>query len=425
MFHGSSVPYIGETNLSIKKPAAKTLRASLEQLTKSQLEFICESYSDETFSKKEDLVEYLHSAIISTCGHFFFYENKRIFDLMLILLADTENSGGRVRTKLEIPEDENNEREVFVYIFNSGIVKHLMHQGYLFHHISGDEEYYSIPVEVCHEILTRVDENGKTPFGKWENFHNLADCMLSLYGVLTVRDFGKLWKINFPEIELSEDQIIEHMSFSSVTTRDHKWSDKLNAIFYKFFKEKDAEGIIKDRSRHSLYIPDSEQLNKYYEDYMNVEDEYQINYFEQSEIEHDNPNYIQMRKFLEKHRKEDWDEILYYLTYYIKDGFPMTRVIEYLNEDFGLTESMKKKDVEQFCLLYQNLHNSTHQWVNYGWTPDDLFNQQRQENIQTNPYIIPFPKELAGMNFQQVPKVGRNEPCPCGSGKKYKQCHGK
>jgi len=23
------------------------------------------------------------------------------------------------------------------------------------------------------------------------------------------------------------------------------------------------------------------------------------------------------------------------------------------------------------------------------------------------------------------PKVGRNDPCPCGSGKKYKRCHGK
>ncbi|HFJ6559135.1 TPA: SEC-C metal-binding domain-containing protein, partial [Enterococcus faecium] len=22
-------------------------------------------------------------------------------------------------------------------------------------------------------------------------------------------------------------------------------------------------------------------------------------------------------------------------------------------------------------------------------------------------------------------KVGRNDPCPCGSGKKYKNCHGK
>jgi preprotein translocase subunit SecA len=33
----------------------------------------------------------------------------------------------------------------------------------------------------------------------------------------------------------------------------------------------------------------------------------------------------------------------------------------------------------------------------------------------------------AGGSFAQgeVPRVGRNEPCPCGSGKKYKQCHGK
>jgi preprotein translocase subunit SecA len=26
---------------------------------------------------------------------------------------------------------------------------------------------------------------------------------------------------------------------------------------------------------------------------------------------------------------------------------------------------------------------------------------------------------------RREPKVGRNEPCPCGSGKKYKHCHGK
>jgi len=26
---------------------------------------------------------------------------------------------------------------------------------------------------------------------------------------------------------------------------------------------------------------------------------------------------------------------------------------------------------------------------------------------------------------QEVPKVGRNDPCPCGSGKKYKACHGR
>src|SRR5690606_15673304 len=26
---------------------------------------------------------------------------------------------------------------------------------------------------------------------------------------------------------------------------------------------------------------------------------------------------------------------------------------------------------------------------------------------------------------RNAPKVGRNDPCPCGSGLKYKQCHGK
>ena len=26
---------------------------------------------------------------------------------------------------------------------------------------------------------------------------------------------------------------------------------------------------------------------------------------------------------------------------------------------------------------------------------------------------------------RQQEKVGRNQPCPCGSGKKYKQCHGR
>ena len=32
----------------------------------------------------------------------------------------------------------------------------------------------------------------------------------------------------------------------------------------------------------------------------------------------------------------------------------------------------------------------------------------------------------AGMALaDQVPKAGRNDPCPCGSGKKYKQCHGR
>jgi uncharacterized protein YchJ len=27
-------------------------------------------------------------------------------------------------------------------------------------------------------------------------------------------------------------------------------------------------------------------------------------------------------------------------------------------------------------------------------------------------------------HYRTEPKIGRNDPCPCGSGKKYKKCHG-
>ena len=35
----------------------------------------------------------------------------------------------------------------------------------------------------------------------------------------------------------------------------------------------------------------------------------------------------------------------------------------------------------------------------------------------------PSPQPRASMQHAG-PKVGRNDPCPCGSGKKYKKCHG-
>ena len=43
--------------------------------------------------------------------------------------------------------------------------------------------------------------------------------------------------------------------------------------------------------------------------------------------------------------------------------------------------------------------------------------QAESQELRTADKKAPFVRE--------VPKVGRNEPCPCGSGKKYKQCHGK
>ena len=71
--------------------------------------------------------------------------------------------------------------------------------------------------------------------------------------------------------------------------------------------------------------------------------------------------------------------------------------------------------------------------------------QSNSEKSQTNSdrtSSTPLPQFQVRQGFQQAiensmpqqekkqpivvdPKVGRNDACPCGSGKKYKQCHGK
>ena len=45
--------------------------------------------------------------------------------------------------------------------------------------------------------------------------------------------------------------------------------------------------------------------------------------------------------------------------------------------------------------------------------------QQRDLQYQTGAAQAEAPKPV-----RAAAKVGRNDPCPCGSGKKYKKCHG-
>jgi hypothetical protein len=47
--------------------------------------------------------------------------------------------------------------------------------------------------------------------------------------------------------------------------------------------------------------------------------------------------------------------------------------------------------------------------------------KKQGRNIQRNVW----PSSVTTIQPRQVAKVGRNDPCPCGAGKKYKDCHEK
>ena len=64
--------------------------------------------------------------------------------------------------------------------------------------------------------------------------------------------------------------------------------------------------------------------------------------------------------------------------------------------------------------------------------PSQLSEQARRQEQQAKPQEETRPQKNESRPVQQEiqavrvgPKVGRNDPCPCGSGKKHKQCCGK
>jgi preprotein translocase subunit SecA len=51
---------------------------------------------------------------------------------------------------------------------------------------------------------------------------------------------------------------------------------------------------------------------------------------------------------------------------------------------------------------------------------DIAFNKLNSEEQKYTPLA-----EFYNEPIIRAPKVGRNDPCPCGSGKKFKNCHGR
>jgi len=93
---------------------------------------------------------------------------------------------------------------------------------------------------------------------------------------------------------------------------------------------------------------------------------------------------------------------------------------EYKRESFELFESMLGKVREETMIALHRVQVEVEE-------PAPIIEAPKQE---PTPVSYSHGEEDEPQEPQQTykrdhPKVGRNDPCPCGSGKKYKQCHGK
>ncbi len=424
------LPYIGEYELGIHKTPVKKLADILASCTIRQLKSFFYSYNvtnKDIPSKKAELVSAAVKLITENCAQFLMCAGGINFDFYKQYLNCRNTETGVCNADLYVPDpkDYEDESEIFMYIMKSGLVKIFLQKGLLFKFdVRNGDELFVIPDEVYDEVTTHIKKDGTHPFGSMYACKEFADTLLSLYGVLTVRDFKILWETAFPEQKMTREEIIEFMKFSSRDNDVYNFHENKNILSHILLDEEQAQEILDDRKLHTLYVPSKENLLNWFEDSKNPDTDDAFNSQGKFEFEYKNPCYIQMKGFLEKARKhdEDSDEILTDIMFYIKDGFRMNQVIEILNEDYELTQTMSAKEAEKFFKIYQELNNSTHLWVNYGSSPNDLSSQKTHD---LRFFSSPVPVMQTPPNVSPFPKVGRNDPCPCGSGKKFKQCHGR
>ena len=95
----------------------------------------------------------------------------------------------------------------------------------------------------------------------------------------------------------------------------------------------------------------------------------------------------------------------------INDSLKVQNPIEEMEEDTVVNLGF---DTE---MLYKNMVDAKADWLYNLPQWDEIFTEEKKKEL--------YEAQKKSGTVVKGPKIGRNDPCPCGSGKKYKHCCGK
>ena len=95
----------------------------------------------------------------------------------------------------------------------------------------------------------------------------------------------------------------------------------------------------------------------------------------------------------------------------INDSLKEPNPIEEMEEDTVVSLAFDKEK------LYKNMVDAKADWLYELPQWDKIFTAERKKEL--------YREQKQSGTIRKEKKIGRNDPCPCGSGKKYKKCCGK
>lgn len=220
-----------------------------------------------------------------------------------------------------------------------------------------------------------------------------AIAAVNLYGIISRKDFVDIF--NKQNSDKTTEEEIYILLLPLVLKEGWYGFYKDYIVHYWFFEGfEQVDYLLKHQEDKPRYIPERNDFFKY-------ADEFYV----------DNDAWWNVRVFIRdifnnsKYASEAYNEVKDYITY--GNGISeLGPILEKHNLTFNSEE-----EFEEFFNLIMYAKNNTRIWENNGFTPSELHEIYAKQNKN----IIKFPTP-------QKQKIGRNDPCPCGSGKKYKKC---
>ena len=233
-------------------------------------------------------------------------------------------------------------------------------------------------------------------------FHDYCKVYANLYGVCNPEPVISKWNMNHADRTLTKKQGVAAINECSLFTRYFTsygvclcaWSVETTVVI---------EHIIEERKIHRPYKPTNEEFNEW----LDYTDDINENLAEFKIIRD------HFKKYSDTPAFADFD------AHCLLDDLRMAMehpaaIIERYRLQIGFTRIDMDK-ITPIISAIMELNNKARLWVTYGNVPDELSSSQEsgfgmKQNIAVD---------------RSTPKVGSNDPCPCGSGLKYKKCCGK
>ena len=268
--------------------------------------------------------------------------------------------------------------------------------GYLQYKGDTQAELVEMPVEIKNLFFTICSE--------WDEQNVRSDLLrtysqaaVNLYGVISQEELIDIInrqieeKTNFRELFLSQTQQPEYTDHYCL------WENYLVNAGFRVNNFSDVPNLLAVIAGKPRYVPEQKKLLRYSDE----------KYFERTLQTH--RLYVALRTGWDV-SSDTAEELVAGVVYYIQAGASTSVAMQVLLRH-GLV--LSNNVLEILTNMISEIYDTTRQWEIKGYTPQEFAQIQAGLNVNSP---------------QQAPekiKIGRNAPCPCGSGKKYKKCCGR